>query len=218
MNYIIIPAREGSKGFPGKNRILFPYMVKLLTAFNTDPNYSIIVTTDDKEIMDMAHKEDYTVIERPSWLATDQATMRDVLIHVMADLDLNTQDKIIMLYLTYPERTAEDVKNAVDIYETRKGSSLLCQESINEHPYLMCYAKRGLKGKQVTKHNEYRRQDYPDVFRISHYIFICEAENLFQLNHNLYDVNTIYMNIENKIDIDTEGDYEQFKSTCNPDG
>ena len=55
-------------------------------------------------------------------------------------------DNIIMLYLTYPERTYEDIKRAIKFYESNHAYSLLCKKKISTSPFLMMY-EIGLHGK-----------------------------------------------------------------------
>ena len=64
----------------------------------------------------------------------------------------------------------------------------------------------GLKGKQLTPHDLYRRQDYPKCFRFCHMVCIFDANELKNLNKNLYNEDTIYYNIEHALDIDSGED------------
>jgi len=43
MIWYVIPAREGSKGLPSKNRLLFNFTAETVKSVNQD----VIVTTDD---------------------------------------------------------------------------------------------------------------------------------------------------------------------------
>lgn len=216
MNYIVIPARKGSKGFPEKNRLLFPHTVEMLKECDLG-EYKIIVTTDDEDIMGMASECGYIVIQRSQALSDDRSSIKYVLIHVVGEIDtIERDDTIIMLYLTYPDRTWDDVRKAVKMYESSQ-PSLLCAVPVRENPYLMIDIKKeyGSKcyGDQVVAHDLYRRQDYPEFMKISHYVFVCRVGNLFNLNNNLYTKDTVYMKIDSEIDVDTQEDYERFKKS-----
>ena len=115
-----------------------------------------------------------------------------------------------MLYLTYPERTYQDVIEAVDFYESNKAKSMLCSKEIKTSPFLMMY-KEGYRGKQIVKHNLYRRQDYPECFEISHFISIFSLQELKKLNKNLYNEDTLFFPIKEKIDIDTPIDLGKYE-------
>ena len=69
--------------------------------------------------------------------------------------------------------------------------------------------------KQVIQHNFYRRQDYPKCFEISHFISIFSKKELKHLNNNLYNKETIFMPIQNFIDVDTSKDLEKFNENKN---
>jgi CMP-N-acetylneuraminic acid synthetase len=67
-----------------------------------------------------------------------------------------------------------------------------------------------LMGEQLRPHNLYRRQDYPKVFEISHFIAIFNVDELENLNDNLYNNNTIFYPIKDIIDVDTKNDLDKF--------
>jgi CMP-N-acetylneuraminic acid synthetase len=69
-----------------------------------------------------------------------------------------------------------------------------------------------MRGKQLIPHNLYRRQDYPKVFEISHFISIFMGFELDNLNSNLYNNDTIFYPIDNIIDVDTQKDLDSFTS------
>ena len=63
-------------------------------------------------------------------------------------------------------------------------NSLLCGQDVKSHPYL-CLYKSGFRGNQLIKHDLYRRQDYPEVFELSHYVGCCYVSELKKLNYNV---------------------------------
>ena len=120
------------------------------------------------------------------------------------------------MYLTYPERTWADIQKLVEYYHNNtQNSSILCKKQITSHPYLMMYELQDNKGKQLIKHDFYRRQDYPSCFEISHFIAIFNSDIVEQLNNNLYNDNTIYYSIDNVIDVDYQKDLEKYVSKNN---
>lgn len=211
MIYYVIPARKGSKGLPGKNRKLFDHTAKTLEGVFNDKSSMVVVTTDDEEIKIKAIEYGFHVIDRPEILADDTASMRSVLIHTIAEMNMKPDDRIIMLYLTYPQRTFDDIIQAAVFHDKYDGcEGMLCREPIKDHPYLMMIDIGDL-GKPLFTHNKYRRQDYPDLFKISHYIFIAYARDIFNLNENLYNNKTVYFKIDNVVDIDTPEDLERYE-------
>ena len=195
--YYIIPARKGSKGFPGKNRRLFPFTYSLIS---DSMKQNTIVTSDDPHVLEMA--KGCKKIKRDKWLSSDIASTKLVMCDVVEQYNLKEDDVIIMLYLTYPQRTIEDIQKAYEKFHYSCSSSLLCRKDVKTHPYLCINADNT----QVIPHDLYRRQDYPVVHEISHYVCIFRVGELQNLNNNLYNEKTYFHYIPDVVDIDYEKD------------
>lgn len=120
----IIPARGGSKRFPGKNIATLcgkPLIAWTIEAAKQSKLDSFIVTTDSREIADVAHRYGAWVpFLRPAELATDQAKTVDVLRHAVryAVEECGIKpDYIVTLQPTTPTRTERDINVAVDFLE-----------------------------------------------------------------------------------------------------
>ena len=99
---IVIPARRGSKGFPFKNRKLLQYTLDSIPKRYKD---RVWITTDDEEIIDKCKHED-NVFNRPPCLARDDTPIWNVIYHlILSERAFKKNDIVIMLYLTYPDRT-----------------------------------------------------------------------------------------------------------------
>lgn len=200
MIYFVIPAREGSKGLPGKNRILFDYTANIIP---DEFNPSTIVVTDDEKIGNMAGK--FSIVWHEMG---DLSNMRDVLIHVARERRMSDDDIIVMLYLTYPERRFVDVMSALDFFVENGASSLLCRKDVKTHPYMCIYAN----GRPVVDHDYYRRQDYPSCYEISHFIAIVKVGELPLLKRNLYNGATIFIDVPDFVDVDTKEDLDKCEN------
>lgn len=121
---VIIPARGGSKGIPHKNikplggKPLICYAIDIARKFTSDEN--ICVSTDDDAIIKVV--EDYglnVLFKRPDYLATDNAGTNGVLLHALDFYEQkgNHYDVVILLQATSPFRRAEDVIEAVNLYD-----------------------------------------------------------------------------------------------------
>jgi len=213
---IIIPARFGSKGFPLKNRELFKYTADIIPKSRIK---DVWVTTDDDIIKLTAEEYKFNVIDRPQELATDTASIRDVMLHAVEEIGASTYDHIAMLYLTYPQRTWQHVINAYRFFVKHNDmgvtKSLLCRKEVQVNPYLYLEetGAKGLFGRQLKKHDLYRRQDYPACFEISHYISIFTAGELYKLNNNLYNKSTVFYKIPDVIDVDYLTDLKKLDGT-----
>lgn len=206
---LFIPARMGSKGLPFKNRQLLKYTLDSIPDGFHD---RIIVSTDDPQITEMCHKRGIVVDIRNTNLSNDTASIKDVLVNFARSRFLRNEQRVVMLYLTYPERRWFDIVEAYNFFRINNAKSMLCRKEANSHPHLMMYTD-GQKGKQVIEHDLYRRQDYPDVFEVSHFIAILQINELLDLNSNIYNKETIFFPIKDKIDIDTFKDLQKFNPT-----
>lgn len=110
----VIPARGGSKGVPRKN--LRPLLGRPLIAWSVDAARQsalldrFVVSTEDEEIADVARREGADVLPRPAALATDTATTKAVLQHVVEVLH---PDELVVLQPTSPVRVDHLVDCAI---------------------------------------------------------------------------------------------------------
>ncbi len=115
----IIPARGGSKGIPRKNikllagKPLLYYSIKAaLDATSIDEVY---VSTEDKQIAEIAESFGAKVIHRPVKLADDTASTFSVLHHAFNELD--SPDIVVVLQPTSPLRTSRHIDEAVKLLD-----------------------------------------------------------------------------------------------------
>lgn len=203
--FYIIPARVGSKGLPLKNRRLIKYAFPVLKNFSG----TVIISTDDEQIK-QKYNNHFLIHDRSKKTSSDTASMKSVLREVIKYYQLNKNDILVTLYLTYPQRKKKDVQNAIEYFLNNKSDSLLCCKPVKTHPYLCIYKD----GSQVVNHDMYRRQDYPEAFEISHFISITKAGALKKLNNNLYNKDTLFYHIDDKIDVDDKKDLEEFENSA----
>lgn len=215
---IIIPARLGSKGLPFKNRKLFKHTAEIIPAELREFTW---VTSDDLEILNLAKDYKFNRILRPSELGEDSTSTKSVMQHALELIKPSPEEIIILLYLTYPQRTWHQVESAFSFFKhwklSREVTSLLCKKELAVSPYLCMQAtdSTGFFGKQVIQHDLYRRQDYPTCFEISHFISIFRADSINNLNQNLYNENTIFYQIDQVVDVDTQKDLDKFNDSYN---
>ena len=207
---IIIPARAGSKGWPGKNVKLFDYTIN-----NIPSKYRKLVTvsTDDDKIEALSMESSVDVYRRPEELSNDTCDIKSTLADTVSTLNTNKDDIIIVLYLTYPDRQWSDVESMYNTFVSNSYKSMLCRQPVATHPCLVMYDEEDYKGKLVLEHNYYQRQQYPKCFEISHYICMFRVGELPRLGKNMYNKNTRYYSIDRCFDIDNEADFNLFKKT-----
>ena len=208
MRHFVIPARRNSKGLPFKNR---KHISATPDTIPEEENGNPVVSTDDEEISKLALDRGFGVHNRSANVSGDTASTTELMEEVARHNRWKEDDDIVMLYLTYPQRTYEDIENIYNFYKSRKGNTLLCKQEATTHPYMCYYDLPDNKGMRVINHDLYRRQDYPSCFFVSYFVAIFKVGYLKLLNKNLNHPQTLFYPLShNSIDIDTEEDLEKF--------
>lgn len=111
----VIPARGGSKRCPRKNIRPFRGIPLLLWSIEAGKQSRyidmLVVSSEDREILELALSADCFINERPPELATDTATNEDVLRYC---LKKQPADWIVLLQPTSPLRSAQDIDNCIE--------------------------------------------------------------------------------------------------------
>ncbi len=117
----IIPARGGSKRIPRKNVLplngvpLIAYTIR--AAKEAAVFDAIIVSTEDTEIAAVALSEGVQVDDRPEEMAGDRVTKVQVVNEYIRRTDAGKHfDNVVAMLPTCPFRTAEDVKDAFQLF------------------------------------------------------------------------------------------------------
>ena len=205
--FFIIPARRDSKGLPFKNRKLLDYTINNIPI---ELHEKTIVTTNDEKIIEKLSATNINVLRRDEQLCLDDISIKDVMLDVVKKFQMKSNDTIVMLYLTSPDRKFSDIKKILSYYYERKIKTLTCCVEPKTHPYLVLFKKENQKGEQVVKHDLYRRQDYPECFEIRHFVCIFQVDEIQKLNSNMYNESTIFYKIDSDIDVDHENDLKEF--------
>lgn len=123
MHIGVIPARAGSKRFPGKNRALLGGVPLYQRAINLSRSVldRTIVNSDDLEILHEAPCEKYI---RPSHLATDTARVDDVMIEMVKTLKLEQADIIHLIQCTSPFTNADHIRKGMDVLNATSADSV----------------------------------------------------------------------------------------------
>jgi CMP-N,N'-diacetyllegionaminic acid synthase len=211
----IIPARGGSKGLPGKNvrelngKPLIYYTIR--EALESKFLDRIIVSTEDKEIMELARAYGAEVIIRPVELAMDDTPSLPVFQHTIQYLEEVKDyhpDVIVILQPTSPLRTVDDIDGAI-----RKFLETDCDSVVSvckvEHPPHWTYFLKGDRLEPVIKGGEKitRRQDAPEVYRSSGAVYVTHRDVIMKQNRIWgNDTRAFIIPPERSIDIDTEVD------------
>lgn len=182
---VIIPARGGSKGIPGKNIKLLggiPLIQYTLEAAKAlFPKEIICVSTDDLEIKKCVEKLGFKVpFLRPSELATDSSGTYEVLLHAIEFYENNGYypDTLILLQPTSPFRNSKHIEQAINLY-TSEIDMVVSVKETKANPYYNLFEEDSggflKKSKEATFN---RRQDCPAVWQYNGAIYIINIKSL----------------------------------------
>lgn len=116
---IVVPARGGSKGVPRKNlrAVAGHPLIEWSIRSGQESKYpkSVVVSTDDDEIAQIATLSGALVVKRPSELATDTSQTELAMAHTLeASSDADSYSHIILLQPTTPIRRVGLVDQAIE--------------------------------------------------------------------------------------------------------
>ena len=214
----IIPARGGSKGIPHKNirelcgKPLVMYAVDAARALCAD-TARIILSTDDEAIADVVRAHGLPVpYMRPAELATDTAGSREFMLDAMdwADAQGIDYDAVVLLQPTSPLRTADDVYNALALYDPQVDMVVsVCEAASN--PYYTCFEQEGPEGYlHISKGDGLytRRQDCPKVWEYNGAVYVINPDSLRRMPMGAFKRRLPSpMPRERSVDLDTPTDW-----------
>ena len=209
----IIPARGGSKGIPRKNikelceKPLITYIIE--TALRVEELDRVIVSTEDKEIAEVAKKCGAEVpFMRPEELARDETPTLPVLQHAVKYLEEKENykpDIVVLLYATSPLLKHERVSEGIKMLREGNFNSVLGVVEDRGHYWLetnngyeRLYPK-ALKNRQFIK----------PLLKENGAIYICKRDILIEKNEIIGGkIGFLVMKRDESIDIDELLDFE----------
>lgn len=214
---VIIPARGGSKGIPRKN--IKPLNGKPLIYYSIDcaraicPDEDICVSTDDAEIISIVEQYGLKVpFVRPAELASDTAGTYEVLLHALDFYEKQGRhyDAVVLLQNTSPFRKAEQVKEALGVYNDKVDMVVSVKECA-ANPYYCVFEEDAEGYLHVCKGdgNIFRRQDAPKVYEYNGAIYIMNAATLRTTHmHKMQKRVKYVMDDLSSFDLDTMWDWK----------
>lgn len=211
----IIPARKGSKGMPGKNKIelcgkpMISYSIE--AAKSSDYISSIVITTDDNDIREIGLKYNIDTVSRPVELSEDETPMLPVLIHALKNCMKGgiNPEIVVLLQPTSPLRLAEDIDNVLDVLIKGGFNSAVSVRKLDINPFGM--VTLDYETKRISYYLESRpakhprRQDLPPIYRYNGAVWATKTQTLTRLTNHVIDPNSCGAHImpdERSIDID----------------
>lgn len=189
-NFAFIFARGGSKGLPRKNikllagKPLLQYSIDIALA---SPSINqVFVSTDDKEIAEIARVGGAIVIDRPAELANDTSPEWLSWRHAAEWAQAQYGDfyGFVSLPATSPLRNVDDVESAIDKLVTSAADICISVTPASRSPFfnMVKQTESGMVELVNKPESEVtRRQDAPDVFDITTVVYATTPD--FVLSH-----------------------------------
>ena len=214
---IVIPARAGSKGLPGKNKR--PLNDKPLIGYSFDFAKSvategdqICVSTNDQDVLTLA--KEYGIepdFVRSEALSSDNASMYDVLADALDFYERRGRyfDSLLLLQPTSPFREGLDFTQLAQVYE--KGCDMAVTVSLSkENPYYTLMEEDVDGYLQKSKKSSFvRRQDCPEVYALNGSMYLINVTSLKDNGSLAFDkIRKSIMPRYRSVDIDNLEDFE----------
>lgn len=223
---VIVPARKGSKRLPRKSllelggRPLIEYTFDFIKKNVSMKNADVVVTSDDDDVLELAKKYNFTLINREPSLACDDSSTVDVCLDALGKMEESLEKRYEVLHLfqpTAPFRVGADFRRIQDILiqkpEIKSIFSVTREDS--SHPAYMYYQNTTSKEITPVLHDQFpigtRAQDMPPVFRRdgSYYAVRVETfKNNKKFVPNLAKSEFVCVSSRNAVNIDTQADFD----------
>lgn len=209
----LIPARKGSVGFKFKNRLFFDRTADFLDSLSWFD--SVVVSSNDKDILDRASKRDYEIHQRLNSLSDSNTSIKAVMKNVIDDLEVADDTYIWLFYLPILYKNKVDFENFKKIISNQPADSFCSFVPAEVHPF-NCWSYDKNKLKQYIPNDSYRRQDLPEAWMHYHYLCAFKASEIDSLNSELISEDTYPIFLDEKttdmlVEVDTLKDYEKWK-------
>lgn len=214
----VIPARGGSKGVPRKNIKLAagkPLIAWTIAAAKKSKYIDrLVLSSEDEEIIKVAKSLGCEVpFIRPVELAQDDTPGIEPVLHAIKNLP--DYDYIVLLQVTSPLRSVEDIDGCIELCVKQQGNACVSVSEAAENPYWMYKMDDGGKlcPLMPTENNFNRRQDLPKVFSLNGAVYVANSAWLLDKQSFLTSETIAFpMPAERSLDIDTEIDFKLMET------
>lgn len=213
----IIPARSGSKGLPDKNiknlagKPLIAYSIK--AAMESGVFDTVMVSTDSEKYAEIAIEYGAEVpFLRSKEMSSDLATTRDVVLEVLDRFEKSGKKfgTICILQPTSPMRTAQDIRNAMELFEVKNAKAVISVCETDHSPlWINTLPEDKNMERFLDNRGDFPRQQLETYYRLNGAIYLYETD--FYLEHEYVYQKECYayiMSRENSIDIDGQLDFD----------
>lgn len=222
---VIVPARSGSKGIPGKNIKplggipLLAWTARAIQAAAIE-NSLAILSTDSKEIAETGQQFGLEVpFLRPEAISEDNSSANQVIQHSLEWFEQHYQyaPKMLMwLQPTSPFRKAKHIQQAYELMQSKQTQAVIgCQTIYRDETTLFHLNQGYLKSLSQDKKSN-RRQEVATLLTPNGIIYMTYTDSYKKLQ-SFYPENTVPLICDkiSSIDIDTEEDWLIAESLIN---
>ncbi|MEM8744876.1 MAG: acylneuraminate cytidylyltransferase family protein [Pseudomonadota bacterium] len=197
----LIPARKGSKRLPGKNTADFhgrPLGAWTFDfALSCDAFDKVVLTTDDEKLEALA-PDAVTRLPRPESIAGDNATLFQVIHHVIEDLPCAKDDILVLTPVTGPLRSKGDLDRALEKFEAHDRSRTVFTVCRNPYaPHLLFTMNEAGELETIFDRSEMgtRKQAFPTTYFWNDSYLIDSVENFLKPDRDLYGANPVGVDV-----------------------
>ena len=212
----VIPARGGSKSVPGKNirslggRPLLAWSIEVARQVNEIDR--IIVSTDDAQIALVGRSFGAEVYTRAPHLATDEALVIDALKDLLQTLQAEGEipEWVILLEPTCPLRTADDVRDCLELVSQDKYDSVATFKEAELNPHRAWRLVNGVPEVFIAGAVPWLpRQKLPKAYQLNGAVYVFRANLLAQEAKSLLvgKLGAVLMPRDRSQDIDDSVDF-----------
>lgn len=184
---VVIPARGGSKGIPGKNLARVggrPLVVRAVqAALAASLVDTVIVSTDDSDIAAAARAAGARVVVRPDELSGDTASSESALLHTLTQLETRPE-VTVLVQCTSPFIGAEQLDAAVQ--RVLDGPEDVVFSALESHEFQWAESNGAVFGVGHSATFRPRRQDRAPHFRETGAFYVMRTAGLVESGHRFF--------------------------------
>lgn len=210
----IIPARGGSKGVPRKNikllcgKPLIAYTIE--AAKQSGVIDRLVVSTEDKEIAEIAQSYGAEIVWRPEELAGDKVLTEPVMMQVVEELEKQgyTPDYVSLIQCTSPFLSVDTIQQAVKKVTEENFDSCITVFKPDGYEYKWKKGEEGIFKADHDVEKRPRRQELDLPYHENGAFYITKTElfkkALNRFGGNIARVTAIEMSEQDSLQIDSQ--------------
>lgn len=186
----IIPARGGSVGVPGKNLARVggvPLIARAVrAALHSGEVDAVVVTTDDPRIAKAARGAGAVIVERPTDLATGEATSESAILHALSALPARLADASVVVFLQATSPFIDSAAVADAVRRVREGVEDVVFSAAPSHVFVWREGESGAYGVNHDASGRLRRQDREPEFAETGAFYVMDRRGFERAGHRFF--------------------------------